>query len=239
MLPKIQYTIFDLEVPSLKKTFTFRPFLVKEEKILLTAQQSGDIKEMILALKQIINNCYADPTQEFEESLLSLLDIEWLFLKLRAKSVNNIVEITITDAEDGTQHKVGVNLDEVKIVYNPDHKDIVVINEDISLKLRYPNVDLLDKIQQMSFNVDMFFDVIKYCIEEIQVKGEPKPIYLKDYTDEQVKEFIDQINVAGFNEIQEFFITQPKMWHEIKYKNGKGEERSIVLETLADFFILG
>ncbi len=233
-LPKVQYVIFDLEVPSMKKTFKFRPFLVKEEKILLTAQQSGDIKEMILALKQIINNCCQDSLAHEE---LSLLDIEYLFLKLRSKSVNNIVEITIKDPDDEKEVKVKIDLEDVKIVYNPEHKEFIQVDQNIKLHMRYPNVDILDKVQAMLFDVSMFFDVIKYCIQTVEYQG--TNLKFSDYSDEEIQQFIEQINIDGFNQITAFFDTMPKMRHEIKYKNSLDMEKTIVLETLADFFILG
>lgn len=234
-LPKLQYPIFEIDVPSTKNIYKFRPFLVKEEKILLTGQQSGDIKEMVLALRQVINNCCQDSS--FDPESLTLFDVEYMFLKLRSRSVNNVVEITVIDKEDEKEYKLSCNLDDVKMQNDPRHTPIVQINDDLQIKLRYPKIEMLDKIQMMQFDVSLFFEVIKYCIEEIKYKEE---VYdLSKYTDEEIEEFIQQIDVNGFNKITEFFDTMPKMRHEIVYKNSNDKEQKIVLETLADFFILG
>ena len=234
-LPKLHYPIFELEVPSVKKNLKFRPFLVKEEKLLLTAQQTGEIKEIVLALKQIINNCIVEG-QSFDIETLTLFDIEFLFLKLRAKSVNNVVDITVIDKEDEKEYKLKVDLEEVKIINNPEHINNVDVGNNINIKLRYPKVDLIDKIQMMAANVEMFFEVIKYCIEEVK-QGDV--VYkLSDYSDQEVEEFVQQINVEGFNKITKFFDTMPKMYYEIKYTNSNNNEQTIKLETLADFFTL-
>lgn len=234
-LPKLQYPIFEIDVPSTKQTYKFRPFLVKEEKILLTGQQSGDIKEMVLALRQVINNCCQD--SNFDPEQLTLFDVEYMFLKLRSRSVNNVVEITVIDKEDEKEYKLSCNLDDVKMQVDPKHNAMVSINDDLKIKLRYPKIEMLDKIQMMQFDVSLFFEVIKYCIEQIVYKGEFfDPL---KYSDEEIEEFIQQIDVGGFNKITEFFDTMPKMRHELSYKNSNDKEQKIVLETLADFFILG
>ena len=234
-LPKIQYPIFELEVPSKNISLKFRPFLVKEEKLLLIAQQSGEIKEIVLALKQIINNCCVDLDTAFDMELLTLFDVEFLFLKLRSKSVNNIVNINITDREDEKEYKLSIDLEDVKLVHNPEHSNIIDINN-MKIKLRYPKVDMLDQIQRMAIDVEMFFDVMKYCFEDIEFEG--TKFNFSDYSDKEVKEFIEQLNVEGFNKISKFFETMPKMYYEIKYTNSLDKEQTIVLETLADFFTL-
>lgn len=234
-LPKLQYPIFELEVPSKKISLKFRPFLVKEEKLLLIAQQSGEINEIVLSLKQIINNCCVDEKGKLDLDGITLFDVEYLFLKLRAKSVNNIVNITITDKEDTKEYKLAIDLEEVKLIHNPQHTNIVEVG-DIKIKLRYPTVDMLDQIQRMALSVDVFFDVMKYCIDEIEYKGEKFEI--KNYSDQEVKDFIEQLSVDGFNKISFFFETMPKMFYEIKYTNSLDKEQTIVLETLADFFTL-
>lgn len=234
-LPKLQYPIFEIEVPSLKLKYKFRPFLVKEEKILLTAQQSGDIKEMVLALKQVINNCCQDTS--FDPEALTLFDVEYMFLKLRARSVNNVVEITVVDREDEKEYKLSCNLDDVVMSNDPEHNPVINLNDDLSITLRYPKIEMLDKIQMMQFDISLFFEVIKYCIEEIKYKDE---IFdLQNYNEKEIEEFIQQIDVSGFNKITKFFDTMPKMKHVLTYKNSNDKEQKIVLETLADFFILG
>jgi T4 bacteriophage base plate protein len=232
-LPKISHPLFKIVIPSTNKTHTFRPFLVKEEKLLLTAQQSGELKELVLSLKQVINNCQQD---DLDVDTLTLFDIEYLFLKLRAKSVNNVVDITITDKDDSTDYKISVDLEEVKIIHDPKHTNKVTLDNGMTLTLRYPNVDLLDKIQMMAYDVDQFFDVIKYCIESVEYQGTTTMI--ADCTSEEVDQFVQQLGVKDFNYITEFFDTMPKMKYVIKYTNAFNQEKEIVLQTLADFFIL-
>lgn len=199
------------------------------------AQQSGEINEIVLALKQIINNCCVDETPSVDLETVTLFDVEYLFLKLRSKSVNNVVNINITDRDDEKEYKLSIDLEDVKLIHNPEHSNTINLN-DMKIKLRYPTVDMLDKIQRMAISVEIFFDVLKYCIDEIEYKGET--FDLRKYSDDEVKDFIEQLSVDGFNKISKFFETMPKMFYEIKYKNSLDKEQTIVLETLADFFTL-
>lgn len=234
-LPKLQYPIFELEVPSTKKTHMFRPFLVAEEKILLMAQQSASIKEMILALKQVIGNCCQD--KEFDSDKLATFDIEWLFLKLRAQSVSNMAKVYLTDNEDGLEYNFDVDLDKVSLYRDPAHSNRVKINDQVSVILKYPTVNMIDTIAAMQTETKAFFEVMKYCIEYV-MNGE-EIIKFSDSPEAEQDEFVQSIDIQAFARITQFFETMPKMRYEIDYKNSSGNERKAVLKNLNDFFILG
>lgn len=235
-LPKLKYPIFELTVPSLQKSYRFRPFLVAEEKILLIAQQSGDLKEIILALKQVIGNCCQDA--EFDADKMATFDIEYLFLKLRSRSVGNIAKVYLTDNEDGQEYSFDVDLDKVEMKTNPDHSARVKLNDEISISLKYPTTQMIDAIATMQIETRAFFEVMKYCIEFV-IEGEDKISVFADAPESERDEFVQSIDIAAFSKITRFFETMPKMHYEIEYKNSLGHDRRAVLRNLNDFFILG
>lgn len=234
-LPKLQHPTFEIEVPSMKKSLQFRPFLVAEEKILLMAQQSGDLKEIILSLKQVISNCCLE--KDFDASKLATFDIEFVFLKLRSRSVSNKADVYLTDNEDGQEYKFTVDLDDVKLVRNPEHEPKVMLSESVGVVLKYPTIDMVDVIAKMSVETEAFFEVMRYCIEYVTDGSEIHKF--SDSTKEEQNEFMAGIDIDGFTKITKFFETMPKMYYEIAYKNSNGHDRKAVLKNLNDFFILG
>lgn len=234
-LPKLQYPVFELEVPSTQKIYKFRPFLVSEEKILLIAQQSGELKEIILSLKQVIGNCCQDP--EFDADKLATFDIEYLFLKLRSRSVSNTAKVYLTDNEDGQEYNFSVDLDKVTIKKDPNHTAKIALNDTVNVILKYPTTEMLDAISVMQVETKAFFEVMKYCIDYV-VDGDNISKF-SDATPEEQDEFVQSIDIAGFTKITKFFETMPKMYYEIDYKNSLGHNRKAVLKNLNDFFILG
>jgi hypothetical protein len=235
-LPKLKYPIFELEVPSSKKTHKFRPFLVAEEKILLIAQQSGDLKEIILSLKQVIGNCCQDP--EFDSDKLATFDIEYLFLKLRSRSVSSMAKIYLTDNEDGKEYSFDVDLEKVNMVTHSGHNSKIQLNDDIAIVMKYPTTQMIDAISTMQVETKAFFEVMKYCIEFV-VEGGDKISVFADAPEAERDEFVQSIDIATFSKITQFFETMPKMHYEIAYKNSLGHDRKAVLRNLNDFFILG
>lgn len=234
-LPKLKHPTFEIEVPTLQKKLMFRPFLVAEEKILLIAQQSGDLKEMILSLKQVIGNCCLDET--FDANKLATFDIEYVFLKLRARSVSNKADVYLTDNEDGKEYKFSVDLDEVQLVRDPNHDPRVQLTDTIGVVLKYPTVDMVDVIAKMQVETEAFFEVMRYCIDYVT---EGSSIHkFSDSTLEEQNEFLASIDIEGFTKITRFFETMPKMSYEINYKNSLGNDRKTILRNLNDFFILG
>lgn len=232
-LPKISTPILSFVIPSTQEIKKFRPFLVKEEKILLLAQQ-GEDNDSLTALKQVITNCCHDT---IDVDKLTTFDIEYLFLKLRSKSVNNVVKLRYRDKEDDKIYDFEVNLDEVEIKIDPEHSNKIQINEELGMIMKYPDVNLTTAIGQVETADDLFTKVVVYCIDSIYDKE--KVYSPAEYTEEELIEFIDQLDHATFEKIQKFFDTMPKLYHELKYTNEMGNDRTIRLESVKDFFILG
>jgi hypothetical protein len=237
-LPRIKVPLFDVTVPSTQKDAKFRPFLVKEEKILLIAQAGGTRKEMINALKQIVNNCvvYADGSDLDVESLPTF-DLEYLFIKIRAKSVENIVKLKYIDHEDEKTYEFEVNLDELEIQKNPSHTNKITVNDDIGILMKYPTAATVAKLTNDMPSAEMASTMVRECIDKIY---DTDTVYIaKESTPKELDEFIDSLSVKAFEEIQKFFETMPKLYHKIEYKNSMGTDRVIELTTVDDFFTLG
>ena len=233
-LPKISYPIYDLVLPSTKQTIKFRPFLVKEEKILLMAQSGKDTKEMVNGIKQVINNCIL--TEGVNVDNFSSFDLEYFFIKLRSKSIGNIITLTYRDLEDNKKYDVEVNLDDVIVKEFPEHNDKVEITENIGIILKHPTPSASALID-LDKGSEAVFDVVGACIK--QIYDEDTVYNVSDYTKEEVDEFVSQLSVEAFEKIQKFFETMPKLHYDIKYINSLGNEKIITLSTLSDFFTLG
>jgi hypothetical protein len=229
-LPKIQTPIFNIEIPSIKKTKKFRPFLVKEEKILLLAQQGND-SDLLDAITQIINNCCLE---DLNISSLASFDLEYIFLKLRARSVNNLVELKYKDKEDDKIYTFEVDLDNIDITYDENHTNKIKINDQYTILMKYPGIDLPDEIKTVSQD-DVFYKMIVSCIDKIYNKNE---IFLmNEYSFEEAKNFIDNLDVPTFEKIQNFFSTMPKLLHRLEYVNANGTPRVIDIQGIKDFFM--
>ncbi len=233
-LPKLNYPTFELTLPSTRQVLKMRPFLVREEKILLTAQQTENPGEVINAIKQVINNCVVG---ECDVDSLATFDLEYVFIKLRARSVNNIIKLTYRDNEDDQRYDVECNLDDVEVSFNPAHTNVVNVNNDINLVMKYPNASLMQTLNPDLSESEIFFELLASCIETIIENSTHHKA--SEYSKEEVNEFISSLDVNTFEKIQEFFQTMPKIRHELKYTNSIGNERSIVLDNLNDFFTLG
>ena len=234
-LPKISHPIFELTLPSTKQTIRYRPFLVKEEKILLTAQASGEPKDIVLAIRQVINNCVLTEGIDVED--LTTFDLEYLFIKIRAKSVNNVISLTYRDLDDDKRYPVEVDLDKIEIKEDPAHTNVVEIANGLGLTMKYPKADLASSLKVVDGELDIFFEVLKKCIDTIY---DPESVYkAADYSDEELDEFIQSLDVDAFQKIQTFFATMPKLYYEVTYTNSLGQEKVIPLTNLNDFFMLG
>lgn len=236
MLPKIDKPLFDLNVPSTGLTFKFRPFTVKEEKILLTAQQSAEEKEIILAIKQVINNCCQDPS--FAINDLATFDLEYMFLKLRSRSINNIIEVSYRDNEDDKVYDFQINLDDVTMINLESEKDsIITVTDEIGLKMKYPSVTIIDNIPEYNEPSDIIDYLIRNCIDYIY---DADSVYsTKDISTEELNNWLDNLDIETFAKIRMFFDNLPQMYYRITYTNSLGNERVIELNSLNDFFILG
>ena len=234
-LPKISHPTFELTLPSNGKKIKLRPFLVKEEKVLLMASQSEDTDEILNSLKQVISNCIIESDIELDE--LATFDIEYIFLKLRSRSVNNIIKLRYKDNEDKKSYDLELNLDDVEVKTFEDHNNKIEINKEIGFTMKYPKVSITEKLKDAKNQTDVFFETLKSSIDIIyDGKNEYNAL---DSSDEELEEFIQDLDVKTFNKIQKFYETIPRLYHELKYTNSLGNERVVRLETLNDFFTLG
>lgn len=233
-LPKINHPTFTVDIPSTGKKLRLRPFLVREEKILLLAQTSDDPADVSDAIKQVINNCAMD---DINIDSFTTFDLEYVFLKLRAKSVGNIIDMKYTDPIDNNVYDVQINLDDVKLLRDPNHTNKITITKDTGIILRYPKAEMADTLKNAQSELDLLFAVIKYCIESVY---DSEQVYqMSDYSDEDIDSFINDMSVETFQKIQKFFETLPRLHYEVKYNLiDSGEERVIVLKNLTDFFTL-
>ena len=232
-LPVINTPTYELVVPSTKEKLTYRPFLVKEEKILLLAQESGNPNDMINAVKQIISNCIVEGEVDLNTS--PTFDIEFIFLRLRANSVGQTAKFSITDEEAAEGIPIEVDLNTVEVQFNKDHTSDIKLNDDVSLLMKYPTYVSLESIAKGGeMNTQVTFEMIKECIDKIYV-GDEEVHELKDYSKKEVDQFIESFNTENFKDVQNFFDTMPKLEHTIKYKVGKKNKQK-VLAGLADFF---
>jgi len=233
-LPKQSHPLFDINIPSLERSVKCRPFLVKEEKILLMAQSSMEVKETILAIKQVVNNCIQE---DIDVDSLTTFDLEYLFIKLRAKSINNIINITYRDPEDDEEYQIEVDLDKVEIQRDPKHNRKVEIDKNSGMILKYPSTDVMSAISLDSNETEMFFSILKFCIESIY--DSEKVYKVSDYSSEEVEDYIQDLNVKTLQKIQEFFTTMPKIHHTVEYSTKAGATKKLELNNINDFFTLG
>ena len=232
-LPKIKHPIFELTVPSTKEQIKYRPFLVKEEKILLLAQQSKEVKDMIEAVKQIINNCVVEGSIDIDK--LPSFDIEYIFLQLRANSVGQTAKLAFTDQDTNKRQEVEVDLTKVNVKWEDNHKDIIQITDNIKMSMKYPTyADIaaldLDKINTAEQTMKM----VRMCSDKVY-SGEDQVDQLSDYSEQEVDEFLESLNTQNFADVQLFFETMPKLSHTIEYTIGK-KNKNYTFQGIADFF---
>jgi hypothetical protein len=241
-LPKLNVPVYETILPSTDKVIKYRPFLVREEKILLTAMESDDEKLISNAVKQILKNCIQG---EMNINELPTFDIEFLFLRLRAKSVGEKITVGLRPypcvQNEGELCKfsteVEINLEEVKVKKNDNHTSKIMIDDNVGVKLKYPDIDLItpDGNKEKLSQVDLGMSVIKNCIEMIFTK---ETVHERDsFTEEELDEFLDSLNSEQFERIKEFFDTIPKLSHTAKYTcKTCGEEKETTIEGLNSFF---
>ena len=236
-LPKIATPTYELEIPSSKKKIKYRPFLVKEEKILIIAMESEDSNQIANAVKNVISNCILTKGVKVEE--LSTFDIEYLFLNNRGKSVGEEVEVLVTCPDDNeTQVPTIINLDDIKVEVSEDHSRDIKLDDSLVLRMKYPSMNEFIKNNFSiggDIGVDETFELISSCIE--QVYSEEESWSAADCTKKELNEFLEQLSSKQFKEIEKFFDTMPKLSHLIQIKNPKtGVESEVVLEGLSAFF---
>ena len=236
-LPKIATPTYELELPSTGETIQYRPFLVKEEKLLVIALESEDTKQITTAIKTVIKNCIL--TKNIKVESLPTFDIEFLFLNIRGKSVGEELEVNIICPDDGeTQVPVKINLDDIQVQKNEEHTNRIKLDSNIMMEMKYPSLDQFIK-NNFDFNdknaMDQSFELIGSCIDKIFTEDEVWST--ADVTKKELTEFLESMNSSQFKDIEKFFETMPKLSHTIKVTNPKTEvESDVVLEGLASFF---
>ena len=231
-LPKIDKPLFDLKVPSLDTSIKARPFVVKEEKILLTAQQSGTEKDIVLAIKQVLQNCIVDPT--FDTDTLTTFDLEYMFLKLRARSVSNIIEVSYRDNDDNKVYEFEIDLDTVEMLQDKPTNNKIMVTDEVGIVMKFPSVTVLEGVPEEVSATDLVEYLVRSCIDQVFDADE---VYLaSEQTTEELSEFIDSLDIETFNKIREFFDSLPQLYHKLEYVNSNGDARTIELTTLNDFF---
>ena len=236
-LPKIATPTYELELPSTGKTIQYRPFLVKEEKLLVIALESEDNKQITTAIKAVLKSCVL--TKGIKVESLPTFDIEYLFLNIRGKSVGEELDVNIICPDDETTEvSVQIDLDDIKVQREEDHTNQIKLDDNFMMEMKYPSLDEFIK-SNFDFNdknqMDQSFQLIASCIDKVY--SEDEAWATADCTKKEVNEFLESMNSNQFKEIEEFFTTMPKLSHTIKVKNpSTGVESDVVLEGLAAFF---
>ena len=236
-LPTIVTPSYELELPSTGKKVKYRPFLVKEEKLLVLALETESTKDISTAIKTVLKNCIQ--TRGIKVENLPTFDIEYLFLNIRGKSVGEEVEVNLIAPDDEvTEVPVTINIDDIKIQKSEEHTNKVKLDDSLIMEMKYPSLDQFIK-SNFDFgeevSMDQSFDLIASCIDKIY--NEEEVWSTADCTKKEVKEFLEQMNSMQFKEIEKFFETMPKLSHSVTFKNPKTKvESTVVLEGLSSFF---
>ena len=238
-LPTIETPTYELKVPSSGKKIKYRPFLVKEEKILIIALESKDQNEITNAVKDVLKKCIL--TRGVKVDDFPTFDIEYIFLNIRAKSIGEDIKITVTCPDDGeTQVPVTVYVDEIKVIKPEGHETDIVINDKLTLRMKYPS---LNQFVENNFEVDddpetlvnKTFKVVADCMDTVFTEEDAWEA--KDYSSDERIKFVEQLNSKQYKKVENFFATMPKLSHTIEVINPNTKKKnSIVMEGLADFF---
>lgn len=236
-LPKISTPTYELELPSTGETIQYRPFLVREEKLLVLALESENMKEISTAIKAVIKNCIL--TKGIKIEALPTFDIEYLFLNIRGKSVGEEIEVNIIcpDDEDITV-PVTIMIDDIKVVKSKDHNNKIKVDDNIMMEMKYPSLEQFIK-SNFDFSeanlMEQSFDMVASCVDKIYSDDEVWTS--SDVTKKELVDFLEQMNSSQFKQIESFFETMPKLSHAVKVRNPKsGVESEVVLEGLSNFF---
>jgi hypothetical protein len=235
-LPKIDYQINEILVESLKKKVKFRPILVREEKLLLIAKQAENENDIFMAVKQVVTNCALEP---LNVDILPLYELEHIFLQLRVQSIGGTIELSYHDNDDDQDYNFKIEVSDIKIERPEGSSPTIQVNDDIVLELRYPPASLYgnEAFLGAATALDSFNEVVYSSIVAIW-EGETMHEVGPNYDRVELAEFVDSLPPEAYRKVQDFFIAVPHMHHKIEYKNKNGTDRTIVLRTLSDFFIL-
>ena len=235
-LPKLNTPTYELEVPSTDEKIKYRPFLVKEEKILMIAMESKDNTQIVNAVKDIVSSCTFD---KLKVASLPMFDVEYIFLNIRAKSVGEVSKLKILCPDDQkTYADVEVDLTEVQVQVDSDnHTNKIELTDDMGMIMTYPTIDSFTDTGIQAVTADNMLDVISSCILQIYEENGEKVYNAKDQTKKELTEFVEQMNTSQFKKMQAFFDTMPKLKHTIKVKNPKTKKSNdVTLTGLNDFF---
>lgn len=230
-LPKIDTPLYEITLPVSKKKISFRPFLVKEEKVMLVGKEAGP-KQQLIAMKQVLDATIVKP-KDLDVGELSMPDIEYLFIKQRARSVQNIVELKYRDKEDKKVYDFELDLDEIEPTFDPSHSNKIELTDTLGMELQEPTLNIMEKLDITDLeDASTVFKLISACTTKVWDEDE---VY-DDFTDEEMEEFLGQMDAQTFSKLKTFFDTAPKIRHELSYVNSEGNDRVIKLEGLSDFF---
>ena len=234
-LPKLNTPTYELEVPSTDEKIKYRPFLVKEEKILLMAMESKDNAQIINAVKDIVSSC---TFEKLNVATMPMFDMEFIFLNIRAKSVGEVSKLKILCPDDKkTYASVELDLTKVEVQVGDDHSNKIELTDDMGMIMTYPTIDSFLESGIETVNANNMLDIIGSCVLQIYEQKGEKVYQAKDQTKKELTEFIESMNSGQFKKLQSFFDTMPKLKHTIKVKNPKTKKSSdVTLTGLNDFF---
>ena len=237
-LPKIDLPLFETKLPSNNKVINYRPFTVKEEKVLLIAQESAEPEQMILAMKQIAGNC----CDGLSTDGMAMFDLEYLMLQIRSKSVDNNISFTINDPDTGNPVELELNVEDIKLHTPDNHSQKININDDMYLMMRYPTLDEVGLFLKLDFEpnqgadaAELLFDVMVSCIDCLVNGDEVQK--MSDFSKEEVRDFIETFPGGTIDNLKNFFETIPTLRYDATYTNSEGEEKTVVLEGTETFFL--
>ena len=234
-LPKLTTPTYELEVPSTDEKISYRPFLVKEEKILLMAMESGKNEDIVNAVKQIVSECTFN---KLKVGTMPMFDVEYVFLNIRAKSIGEVSKVKLLCPDDKkTYADVEINLEEVKVQVDDNHTNKIELNDGMGMIMTYPTIDTFSETGLQKVSAANMTNLISGCILQIYEKNGEKVYEGKDQTQKELTDFIEQMNTEQFKKVQKFFDTMPRLKHEVEVKNPKTKKVSkITLSGLNDFF---
>jgi hypothetical protein len=234
-LPILTTPTYELEVPSTDEKIKYRPFLVREEKILLIAMESGASEDIVQAVKSIVAECTFNKLNLGD---MPMFDVEYIFLNIRAKSVGEVSKLRLLCPDDNkTYTEVEVNLSEVLVQVEKDHTNKIELTDEMGIYMKYPTIDSFTQTGITEVTATNMLDVISTCVAQVYDKKGEEIFDAKDQTKEELIEFIEQLNTKQFAELQKFFDTMPKLKHVVKVENPKTKVKSdILLQGLSDFF---
>ena len=234
-LPKLTTPTYELEIPSTDEKISYRPFLVKEEKILLMAMESGKNEDIVNAVKQIVSECTFN---KLKLGTMPMFDVEYIFLNIRAKSIGEVSKLKLLCPDDNkTYANVEVNLEEVQVQVSDDHTNKIELTDNMGMIMTYPTIDSFAESGIQQINANNMIDIIGSCVLQIYEDNGEKVYEAKDQTKKEMTEFIEQMNTTQFKKVKKFFDSMPRLKHTIKVRNPKTKKMNdITLAGLNDFF---